>query len=88
MERFIIWKSLSHRAGFAKDKDRGLNKTQNCLESIRLALPHPLSHSQRLYPLYLKTREIDRHPLDARHRGEARVISLMKRLKLESSVGT
>jgi len=42
-------------------------------------------HSQ---PLYLKTRETDRHPLDARHRGEARVISLMQQVKLESSVGT
>jgi len=39
-------------------------------------------------PLYLKTREIDRHPLDARHRGEARVISATQQVKLESSVGT
>jgi hypothetical protein len=36
--------------------------------------PHP-------QPLYLKTREIDRQPLDARHRGEARVISLIKAVK-------
>jgi hypothetical protein len=28
--------------------------------------------------LYLKDREIDRNPLDARHRGEARVIFLLK----------
>ncbi len=28
-------------------KDRGLNKIQNCLESIRLALPHPLTPSPR-----------------------------------------
>ena len=32
------------------------------------ACPHP-------QPLYLKDREIDRKPLDARHRGEARVVS-------------
>jgi hypothetical protein len=38
--------------------------------------------------LYLKTRETDRHPLDARHHGEARVIPLMQQIKLESSVGT
>jgi transposase len=39
--------------------------------------------------LYLKiNREIGRHPLDARHRGEARVISLFNKVKLESSVGT
>jgi hypothetical protein len=35
-------------------------------------------------PLYLKiNREIGRHPLDARHRGEARVISLLHKVKLE-----
>ncbi len=39
-------------------------------------------------PLYLKSREIDRQPLDARHRGEARVISLVQSVKLESSAGT
>jgi len=43
--------------------------------------PHP-------QPLYLKNREIDRQPLDARHRGEARVISLFESVKLESSAGT
>jgi hypothetical protein len=51
------------------------------LLSVAMNCPHP-------QPLYLKTRETDRHPLDARHRGEARVISLMQQVKLESSVGT
>ena len=43
--------------------------------------PHP-------QPLYLKNREIDRQPLDARHSGEVRVISLFESVKLESSAGT
>jgi hypothetical protein len=28
-------------------KDRGFNKIQNCLESIRLTLPHPLTPSPK-----------------------------------------
>ncbi len=28
-------------------KGRGFNKIQNCLESIRLALPHPLTPSPK-----------------------------------------
>ena len=38
-------------------------------------------------PLYLKNREIDRKPLDARHRGEARVISLFKQSNSNHRLG-
>jgi hypothetical protein len=47
-----------------------INKIEALLNA-RMICPHP-------QPLYLKDREIDRKPLDARHRGEARVISLIK----------
>jgi hypothetical protein len=55
--------------------------------------PHPKSLAPwerdfEFGPLYLKSREIDRRPLDGKHRGEARVISQFRTIELESSVGT